>query len=187
MVSLLNRIIAILARVVRDVLEDASSGRTPKAGRPARPHAQASRPRADVTEYDVATHGLPAFSYSPDPDGDADPGEVVWTWVPYEEDATQGKDRPVLVLAREGSGSSARLIVAQLTSKDHDHDRAQQARHGRYWFDVGTGAWDPKGRPSEMRLDRLLLVDPSAVRREGATMSRAVFTSAVQELRKHWG
>ena len=35
--------------------------------------------------------------YAPDLDGDADPGEVVWAWVPYEEDPTQVKDRPVLV------------------------------------------------------------------------------------------
>ncbi|WP_371836547.1 hypothetical protein [Actinomyces denticolens] len=59
----------------------------------------------------------------------------MWTWVPYEEDASQGKDRPVLVLARSGD----RLIVAQMTSKDHDRDAAQEASHGRYWFDVGPG------------------------------------------------
>ena len=35
--------------------------------------------------------------YAPDLDGRADPGEVVWTWVAYEEDASQGKDRPVPV------------------------------------------------------------------------------------------
>ena len=29
----------------------------------------------------------------------ADPGEVVWGWVPYEDDPAQGKDRPVLLLA----------------------------------------------------------------------------------------
>ena len=34
--------------------------------------------------------------------------------------------------------------------------------------DVGIGAWDPQGRPSEMRLDRLLLVDPAAVQRKGS-------------------
>ncbi|HSO64208.1 MAG TPA: type II toxin-antitoxin system PemK/MazF family toxin, partial [Ornithinibacter sp.] len=30
--------------------------------------------------------------YAPRPDGEPDPGEVVWTWVPYEEDHAQGKD-----------------------------------------------------------------------------------------------
>ena len=42
-------------------------------------------------------------------------------------------------------------------------------------------------RPSEMRLDRLLLVDPAAVRREGATLSRTVFEQATRALRRHWG
>ncbi|CAM2856540.1 PemK-like protein [Actinomyces slackii] len=134
-----------------------------------------------VAVYDVAATGLPEFSYSPDPDGDADPGEVVWTWVPYEEDASRGKDRPVLVLARSGG----RLVVAQMTSKDHDGDAAQEARHGRYWHDVGTGDWDRQGRPSEVRLDRLLLVSPDSVRREGATMARRTFDGVVAALRAH--
>jgi len=125
--------------------------------------------------------GLPAFGYSPDPDGDADPGEVVWAWVPFEEDPAQGKDRPVLVLARH----ETRLVVAQMTSKDHDRDAAQEARWGRFWHDVGTGDWDRQGRPSEVRLDRLLLVEPASVRREGATMNREVFDGVVAALRHH--
>ncbi|MBW3070116.1 type II toxin-antitoxin system PemK/MazF family toxin [Actinomyces sp. 594] len=148
------------------------------------PGARSSRAGAHdgVAGYDVASLGLPDFTYSPDPDGDADPGEVVWTWVPFEEDPTQGKDRPVLVLARHGK----RLVVAQLTSKDHDLDAAQEARWGRYWHDVGTGPWDSKGRPSEVRLDRLLLVEPDVVRREGATMNRSTFNGVVTALRAHW-
>ena len=125
--------------------------------------------------------GLPDFAYSPDPDGEADPGEVVWAWVPFEEDPAQGKDRPVLVLARH----ETRLVVAQMTSKDHDRDAAQEARWGRFWHDVGTGDWDRQGRPSEVRLDRLLLVEPASVRREGATMKREVFDGVVAALRHH--
>ena len=37
-------------------------------------------------------------SYEPVADGQPDPGEVVWAWVPYEEDPSQGKDRPVLLI-----------------------------------------------------------------------------------------
>ena len=58
------------------------------------------------------------ISYAPTPDGDADPGEVVWTWVPYEDDPRQGKDRPVLVIGTVGPA----LAVLPLTSKDRtDH------------------------------------------------------------------
>lgn len=157
------------------------AGRRP-GPRPAAAEDRGSRSVEAVGVYDVEAVGLPAFTYSPAPDGDADPGEVVWTWVPYEEDTTKGKDRPVLVLAR----SQGRLVVAQLTSKDHDRDAAQEASWGRYWFDIGSGPWDRRGRPSEMRLDRLLLVDPEAVRREGATLARETFEAAAQALREHW-
>ena len=109
--------------------------------------------------------------YAPHPDGDPDPGEVVWAWVPYEEDHARGKDRPVLLVARDGS----HLLGLMLTSKDHDRDAAEEARAGRHWVDVGAGAWDRQGRPSEVRVDRVLRLDPSAVRREGAVLDRARF------------
>ena len=142
--------------------------------------------RAGASVYDVASLGLPDITYSPDPDGEPDPGEVVWTWVPYEENASQGKDRPVLVLARQAD-ADGRLVVAQMTNRDHDRNAAQEARWGRYRHDVGTGEWDSRGRPSEVRLDRLLVVDPAAVRREGATMRRDVFDGVAEALRAHWG
>ncbi|MEU2199052.1 type II toxin-antitoxin system PemK/MazF family toxin [Isoptericola sp. NPDC019482] len=109
--------------------------------------------------------------YSPNLDGEPDPGEVVWTWVPYEEDHAQGKDRPVLLVGRDGPW----LLALQLTSQDHDRDAAQEARHGRLWMDVGTGAWDSRRRPSEVRLNRVIRVDPGTVRREGAVMDRRTF------------
>ncbi|MEE6272529.1 type II toxin-antitoxin system PemK/MazF family toxin [Georgenia sp. MJ206] len=136
-----------------------------------------------ASEYDVAALGLPALEYSPEPDDQPDPGEVVWAWVPYEDDPSEGKDRPVLVLAREGAG----LVAAQMTSKDHDADRADEARHGRHWLDVGTGAWDSQGRESEVRLDRLLWLDPGAVRREGASLPRARFDEVARALRSLHG
>src|SRR5512139_4061485 len=37
--------------------------------------------------------GMPDLSYAPHRDGQPDPGEIVWAWVPYEEDHAQGKDR----------------------------------------------------------------------------------------------
>ena len=191
MASLLNRILTLLGHAASDALAQkpsapsGTSGSTPSgSAEPAQsrtPKSSAAPSSRGVSVYDVSALGLPAFSYSPDPDGDADPGEVVWAWVPFEEDPTQGKDRPVLVLARH----EARLVVAQMTSKDHDRDAAQEARWGRFWHDVGTGDWDHQGRPSEVRLDRLLLVEPASVRREGATMNREVFDGVVAALRHH--
>jgi len=113
--------------------------------------------------------------YSPALDGDADPGEVVWTWVPYEEDHSRGKDRPVLVVGRDGEW----LLGLMLTSRDHSRDAADEARWGRRWLDIGSGPWDRQGRPSEVRLDRVIRLDPGAVRREGAIMPRASFDAVV--------
>ncbi|WP_134767306.1 type II toxin-antitoxin system PemK/MazF family toxin [Nocardioides sp. 1609] len=135
-----------------------------------------SRPSAEPA-YRGDLGGTPRITYAPTPNGVADPGEVVWAWVPYEEDATRGKDRPVLVLAMDGTD----LLGLMLTSKDHD-----RRRDADDWFDLGTGAWDRQGRPSEVRLDRVLRLAPSAVRREGATLDRARFdrvVAAVQERR----
>src|SRR4051794_22649635 len=109
-------------------------------GGPRRPTARIVR---RMTEQEPAEQ--PHATYAPEADGLPDPGEVVWTWVPDEDDPRQGKDRPVLVLARGSDGS---LRCLQLTSKDHDRDAAQEASVGRFWMDVGSGGWDAERRPS---------------------------------------
>jgi PemK-like, MazF-like toxin of type II toxin-antitoxin system len=114
-------------------------------------------------------------TYAPEVDGEPDPGEVVWAWVPYEDDPSRGKDRPVLLLARDDAG----WLGLMLTSQDHDLDAAAEARYGRYWMDVGAGGWDAEGRPSEVRLDRLLRLPDDGVRREGAALDRARFDEVV--------
>jgi hypothetical protein len=114
-------------------------------------------------------------SYAPQRDGLPDPGEVVWAWVPYEDDPSQGKDRPVLVIGVDG----ADLVVLVMTSKDHDRDAAQEASVGRYWMDVGVGGWDPAGRPSEVRLNRVLRLDPATVRREGDALAKPIFDAVL--------
>lgn len=119
--------------------------------------------------------GAPPWEYAPKSDGLPDPGEVVWAWVPYEEDHTRGKDRPALVIGRDGPW----LLAMALTSKDHDRDAAQEAGEGRYWVDVGAGQWDRSGRASEARLDRVVRLDPALVRREGAALSRERFDDVV--------
>ena len=106
------------------------------------------------------------IEYSPEPDGHADPGEVVWTWVPYEDDPHQGKDRPVVIIGRAGPN----LAGVPLTSKDHHRDDE---------VPVGAGAWDRSGRPSFAKVDQLITVDPTAVRREGSALARGHFDDVV--------
>lgn len=128
------------------------------------------------------THA-PEGSYAPERDGEPDPGEVVWAWVPYEDDPSQGKDRPVLVLDTAGDGEGDGWTGLMLSSQDHDRDAAEEARFGRYWMDVGSGGWDSQGRPSEVRLDRLIHLERDGVRREGAALDETIFTAVVEARR----
>lgn len=125
---------------------------------------------------------LPDLTYAPHPDGDPDPGEIVWGWVPYEEDHTRGKDRPVLVIGHEGG----LLVALQLTSRDHDRDEHQERRSGREWVDIGSGSWDRRGRASEVRVNRLLRLDPDHVRREGAVLAPERYAEVVAAVRAHF-
>jgi hypothetical protein len=161
-------------RQARDAAAPAARRRTPTI----RPPRRAAEPRRDDASGGI--DGRIDVDYRPHDDGRPDPGEVVWAWVPYEEGDGRGKDRPVLIVARDG----AELLGLMLSSKDHDLDAADEARHGRYWVDVGTGAWDRQGRPSEVRVDRVLRLDPADVRREGAALDRARFADVVAEVRR---
>ena len=99
------------------------------------------------------------MSYTPSTDGNPDPGEVVWTWVPYEENDGRGKDRPVLVVATEPAGT---VLAVQLTSKAHTGDGEFVA--------LGSGAWDAEGRPSWVNLERVFRVHPAGMRREASSL-----------------
>jgi hypothetical protein len=157
--------------------DDREPHRRPPASSPARTSAPVTSARG---AYPGDFSGIPEVVYAPQPDGAPDPGEIVWTWVPYEEDHTQGKDRPVLLIARDGQW----LLGLMLTSKDHDRDARDEAAHGRRWQDIGSGAWDRQGRPSEVRVDRVIRVDPRAVRREGAVLGAARFDQVAEAVRR---
>ncbi len=112
--------------------------------------------------------GPVAWEYSPEMDGDPDPGEIVWTWVSFEEDARLGKDRPIAILGR---AEDHRLVGMMLSTRDHSDDRD--------WLAIGSGPWDHEGRRSWLRRDRLLAVRADSVRREGAVMPRATYDSVL--------
>lgn len=165
-----------------------SFGKTPPAGKPStrppagkRPVAQGHRsPQAPGVSgweeggYPGDYQGRLRPSYSPGNDGKPDPGEIVWAWVPYEEDHSQGKDRPVLLVGRDGNY----LLGLMLTSKDHTNG----ARRDEDYIDIGTGPWDKQGRPSEVKLDRVLRLRASGIRREGAILPRDRFNAVAAGL-----
>ncbi|MEU3778921.1 type II toxin-antitoxin system PemK/MazF family toxin [Streptomyces sp. NPDC032472] len=130
-----------------------------------------------TSEADPRAIGPVRTSYAPDPDGDPDPGEIVWTWVPYEENDGRGKDRPVLVVAREAGRPT--LLAVQLSSKRHDNDRE--------WVPIGTGPWDGAGRESWVDVDRVLRVHEGGMRREACALDRGRFDLVVGRLRERYG
>ncbi|WP_068068454.1 type II toxin-antitoxin system PemK/MazF family toxin [Nocardia xishanensis] len=115
--------------------------------------------------------------YCPHLDGRADPGEIVWTWVPYEEDPSNGKDRPVLVVGRD-----RRTLLGLMLSSNPER------AHDRNWLGIGSGSWDHDGRPSWVRLDRVLDVPEAGIRREGAILARKTFDLVAHRLvaEYHW-
>jgi hypothetical protein len=113
--------------------------------------------------------------YAPDLDGRADPGEIVWTWVVFEDDPTKGKDRPVLVVGRDRS----MLLGLMLSSQDHH-------REDPNWVGIGTGTWDYESRHSWVRLDRVLDVPEEGIRREGAILARETFEVVAARLRAEY-
>lgn len=115
------------------------------------------------------------MSYSPRTDGEPDPGEVIWTWVPYDEHDGRGKDRPVLLVAAERTGT---FLGVQLTSKRH---------HGADYIAVGSGGWDGEHRPSWAYIDRVIRVHPAGMRREGTALGRREFAEVSGRLRQRYG
>lgn len=137
------------------------------------PALPAGRPVSST--FVPTAHRARRVSYAPDLDGRADPGEVVWTWVVYEDDPSRGKDRPVLVVGRDRSV----LLGLMLSSQDHHHDDPN-------WVSIGRGAWDHESRISWARLDRVLDVPEEGIRREGAILDREVFDVIATRLRAEY-
>jgi hypothetical protein len=106
------------------------------------------------------------LEYAPSMDGDPDPGEIVWTWVPYVENDGRGKDRPVLIIGRIDSTT---VFGCYVSSKYH-----------RDFISIGSGEWDSQGRESFVSPERILRVTHEGMRREGATISRERLTEAVR-------
>lgn len=166
----------VLQRVARfglDLLSPSQrSGGTPTApGRPrgAPPARTSARSSRTADRARVVT-------YAPDLDGAADPGEIIWAWVPFEENDGRGKDRPLLIVGR-GRGD----LLGLMLSSQQDHAGQPD------WVSVGSGAWDREGRESFVRLDRVLEIAERDIRREGAVLDRDRFERVAGELRGRFG
>jgi hypothetical protein len=138
-------------------------------------HGEDPRPARGAVREIYTPERAATLEYSPDLDGLADPGEIVWAWVPYEEDPARGKDRPLLVVGRHGR----RLLAMMLSSRDHGDDPD--------WMELGSGTWDRDGRASYVRLDRVFELDEDDIRREGAILEGERFAHVAAVLMRLHG
>jgi len=173
-----SRLVSALLRAFRP------SASSPASSAPLRP-AQGADPSGtlrpgqgsgETATVEVAPPRRLTLSYAPQRDGAPDGGEIVWTWVPYEERDGRGKDRPVLIIGR---ADATRSYAVRLTSKPHAGDRDYLA--------LGAGEWDPQGRPSWVDIEQLYLVHDAGMRREAAALDRRRFDAVASVLTARYG
>ena len=182
-----NGILATLADILLKAVGSDRASRTSAPRRPdarLRPSSERTAPSADAgrgrgtetVEIDPDRIRDLRVDYAPERDGAPDAGEIVWTWVPYEENDGRGKDRPVLVIGRE---SAERVYAVRLTSKAHDGDRD--------YLSIGSGAWDSQGRESWVDIEQLYSVHERGLRREAAVLDRARYDRVGAALTRRYG
>ncbi|WP_223628797.1 type II toxin-antitoxin system PemK/MazF family toxin [Microbacterium sp. EST19A] len=184
-------ILAALAKILQKALGSNRASRTNRPRRPvarvrpsgAAPTASSARQEDRGSSGGTATIRIDPDSidrlqvaYAPERDGAPDAGEIVWTWVPYEENDGRGKDRPVLVIGRE---SADRVYAVRMTSKAHDGDRD--------FLTIGSGAWDSQGRESWVDIEQLYSVHEDGLRREAAVLDRRLYDRVVGALTRRYG
>lgn len=181
----------ILKALAQILLTAVGSGRASRTSDPRRPvprlrtsaerepapAAVDRRPRGTETfRVDPRRIADVRIAYSPQLDGAPDAGEIVWTWVPYEEGDGRGKDRPLLVIAR---ATAERVYAVRMTSRAHDGDRD--------YLGIGSGSWDAQGRPSWVDVEQLYSVHEGGLRREAAALDRPRFDRVADALRRRYG
>ncbi|PVE95593.1 type II toxin-antitoxin system PemK/MazF family toxin [Microbacterium sp. TPD7012] len=184
-------ILATLAQILQKLLGSDRASRTEH--RPRRPVARlrtSSEARVPVdasqdrgSGSDTATIRIDPeriddlqVAYAPERDGAPDAGEIVWTWVPYEENDGRGKDRPVLVIGR---ASADRVYAVRMTSRAHDGDRD--------FLTIGAGSWDSQGRESWVDIEQLYSVHEHGLRREAAVLDRGRYDRVASALTRRYG
>jgi hypothetical protein len=102
--------------------------------------------------------------------------------------------RPVTSISAPTAHRARRLVYSpDLDGRADQHTllglmMSSQERHAadRDWVEIGSGSWDGDGRPSWVRLDRVLDVPEEGIRREGAILERAIFDVVAARLRSEY-
>lgn len=132
--------------------------------------------REAVTVVKPALDVARSIVYAPDMDGHADAGEVVRAKVKLDGESGAGVERSVLVIGRH-----RRELLGALISTDERH--AEDER----WLFVGTASFSGEPLPSWVRLDKILVVPESGIRRSGTVLPRRRFERIAARLRSDHG
>ena len=103
------------------------------------------RKAADIRVEAAAAHPRSVF-FTPDMDGQADSGEVVWVWAPSDGKQSPPRERAVLIVSRTRT-----TVLGLLISANPKHANKEE------WLDIGTGEWDESGRQCWVRIDLSLI------------------------------
>ena len=176
MASLPDQLLGSLNRIARDVLRTAArqaTGTVRKAAGGSRPSSDDRHAPKLSIRYPGDFRGRPQITYAPHTGKTPDPGEVVTAWVPDEEDPKEGKDRPVLLIGRDGDW----LLGVVLSIADADE--------GGHWVTIGTGAWDTRRRPSKARVDRIVRIHPDDVHGRSEKLDKTRFDAVAAGIRRN--
>ncbi|MDO5031068.1 type II toxin-antitoxin system PemK/MazF family toxin [Corynebacterium sp.] len=115
--------------------------------------------------------------FTPEMDGQADSGEVVWVWAPSDGKQSPPRERAVLIVSRTRT-----TVLGLLISPNPAHADDEE------WLDIGTGEWDESGRQCWVRMDRLLEISEEECRRQGTLFPERRFERVANRLRSmyHW-
>ncbi|APT92093.1 hypothetical protein CPHO_03385 [Corynebacterium phocae] len=116
--------------------------------------------------------------FTPDMDGQADSGEVVWVWAPADTPQDPPQERAILVVGRTRT-----TILGLAISPNPEH--ADES----WWLEIGAGEWDDQGRQCWIRMDRVLEISEEQVRRQGVLFPARRFERIANRLRStyRWG
>lgn len=160
----------------RDPLDDALLQLTEQLGLAVDDEAAGTTVREAVTAARPAADVARSIVYAPDMDGHADSGEIVYAPVRLDGETAESHERAVVVIGRH-----RQELLGALISADERH--ADDHR----WLYIGTGSYESGARPSWVRLDKVLIVPESGIRRSGTVLPRRRFERIAHRLRSDHG
>lgn len=132
-----------------------------------------SRAREAATVARPSENYARAIVYAPDMDGQADCGEIVWAPVQLNNAEEAPKERAVVVVGRQ-----RQTLLGLLISQRKEH------RNEPNWEPIGANSYSSEREPSWVRIDRVIEVPESGIRRGGAVMPQKRFEIIAARLRE---